>query len=169
MNIRLATLEDAAEIANVHINSWREAYKDLLPSSFLDDRPLMFKNRYELWKKIVINEDYITIVAESEAHGVVGFINGKNGRDENIADYAEIWSFYLLKKYHGQKIGFNLLQKFFELQRARGFKKAYLWVLENNPTISFYEKSGGHFNGLKKEDEIGGTKVNELCYIWNSI
>ncbi|MEZ4741946.1 MAG: hypothetical protein R3B45_05785 [Bdellovibrionota bacterium] len=36
MLIRKARIEDAAEIANVHINSWREAYRGLLPESFLD-------------------------------------------------------------------------------------------------------------------------------------
>ena len=40
--IRKAHLEDAAEIANVHINAWREAYQGLISQSFLDDRPLYF-------------------------------------------------------------------------------------------------------------------------------
>lgn len=34
--IRKATIEDAAEIANVHLNSWREAYRNLLPQDFLE-------------------------------------------------------------------------------------------------------------------------------------
>src|SRR5690242_872171 len=93
--IRKATFEDAAGIANVHINSWREAYKGLLPSDFLDERPLAFKNRYELWKKVAVNADQVTFVAESREHGIVGFINGKNGRDEDLADHAEVWCIYL--------------------------------------------------------------------------
>lgn len=48
IKIRKATEEDAAEIANVHINSWREAYKGLLEEDFLNDRPLQFKNRFIL-------------------------------------------------------------------------------------------------------------------------
>ena len=55
ITIRKASVDDAAEIANVHINSWREAYKGLLPQEFLDERPLNFKNRYELWKKVTQN------------------------------------------------------------------------------------------------------------------
>jgi ribosomal protein S18 acetylase RimI-like enzyme len=169
VKIRRATLEDAAEIANVHINSWREAYIGLLPSDFLDERPLNFKNRYELWKKVTKNNDQVTLVAESEKHGVVGFINGKNGRDDDLKDHAEVWCIYLLKKYHGQKIGFNLLKSFFNTQIELGFKKGYLWVLAGNPTISFYEKAGGKFHGRTMEDEIAGQKVSELCYIWDDI
>lgn len=169
IEIRRARLEDAAEIANVHTNSWRETYKGLIPQDYLDDRPLHFKNRYELWKKVTINEKQVTFVAESKEHGVVGFINGTCGRDENYKDYAEVWCIYLLAKYHGQKIGFNLLKAYFDVHADLGYKKSYLWVLEGNPTIRFYEKVGGKFSGEAKNDEIAGKKVTELCYIWDDI
>lgn len=165
----MATFEDAAEIANVHINSWREAYKGILPSAFLDDRPLAFKNRYELWKKVTVNTKQVTLVAESEEHGVVGFVNGTYGREEDLKDYAEVWCIYLLEKYHGQKIGFNLLKAFFDAHVSLGYKKGYLWVLADNPTINFYEKAGGKFHGRTTDDEIAGQKVKELCYVWENI
>lgn len=114
MKIRKATPEDAAEIANVHINSWREACKGLLPQSFLDDRPLYFKNRYELWKRVMADESQTTFVAESDDSGVVGFINGYTARDKGYEDYAEVYCIYLLQKFHGQKVGFRLLQEYFD-------------------------------------------------------
>jgi ribosomal protein S18 acetylase RimI-like enzyme len=169
VTIRKATFEDAAEIANVHINSWREAYKGLLSEEFLNERPLFFKNRYELWKKVTVNESQVTLVAECSKNGVVGFVNGTHGRDEALKDHAEVWCIYLLEKYHGQKIGFNLLKEFFDAHLKLGFKKGYLWVLDDNPTISFYEKVGGKPNGMTLEDSIGGQAVTELCYVWDSI
>ncbi len=169
ITIRRAVLDDAAEIANVHISSWREAYKGLLPDEFLDDRPLSFKNRYDLWKKVTVNTSQVTIVAECSTNGVIGFINGTKGRDTDLHDFAEVWCIYLLKKYHGKKVGFNLLKAFFDAHIDLGFKKGYLWVLADNPTISFYEKVGGIHKGRTKEDEIGEQKVLELCYIWNNI
>ena len=51
--------------------------------------------------------------------------------------------------------------------KERGFKEGYCWVLENNPTIKFYERSGACFNGKIKEAEIGGQKVKELAYAWD--
>jgi GNAT superfamily N-acetyltransferase len=169
ITIRKATINYAAEIANVHINSWREAYKGLISDEYLNDRPLHFKNRYELWKKVTINEKQVTLVAESEEHGVVGFINGTHGRDQGYEDYVEVWCIYLLEKYHGKKIGFNLLNLYFDAHIKKGFSKGYLWVLDNNPTIRFYEKTGGQYNGQQKEDNIAGKKVKELCYIWEDI
>lgn len=169
IEIRKARFEDSAELANVHINSWREIYKDMMPQDFLNDRPLHYKNRYELWKKVSINEKQITYVADTKEHGVVGFVNGTYGRDEKYKDYAEVWSIYLLEKYHGKKIGLSLLKAFFDTHIDLGYTKAYLWVLANNPTITFYEKTGGKFSGETKIDEIAGQKMTELCYIWDDI
>ena len=167
--IRPAISEDAAEIANVHINSWREAYIGLMPVEFLNERPLNFKNRYTLWKRVTVDPTFITIVAESPDHGIVGFINGQEGRDPEYKDQAEVWCIYLLEKYHGQKIGFQLIEKFINEMKSRGFNKAYLWVLEGNPTTRFYEKVGGKYAGHSKEDTIAGQKMTELCYVWDNL
>ena len=43
ITVRKAKLEDAAEIANVHVNSWREAYKGILEEDFLNARPFNLK------------------------------------------------------------------------------------------------------------------------------
>lgn len=169
MKIRKATTKDAAEIANVHINSWREAYQGLLPQSFLDDRPLYFKNRYELWKRVTADESQTTFVAESDDNGVVGFINGYTARDKGYENFAEVYCIYLLQKYHGQKVGFRLLKDFFEVLIKKGFNKAYLWVLKDNPTIKFYESTGAKKVDNIKKAVIGGKNVEELCYVWDDI
>ena len=169
IKVRRATFEDSAEIANVHINSWREAYKGFVSEDFLNDRPLYFKNRYELWKKVTLNQSQVTLVAECEEKGVVGFINGTNGRDEGLKDHAEVWSFYLLEKYHGKKIGFELLKTFFSLHVDLGFSKGYVWVFSDNPSISFYEKSGAKFNGKTEESKVGEEVLAEKCFVWDGI
>lgn len=168
MLIRKATYDNAAEIANVHINSWREAYQGILPQDFLDDRPLDFKNRYELWKKVTENSQ-MTFVAEEADSGVVGCINGGNARDEKFRGQIEIYCIYLLKKFHGRGIGYSLLNKFFETSKEKGFEKSYLWVIKNNPTINFYERAGAEFTGDIIKDKIGGIEVEELCYHWSDI
>ena len=168
MIIRKATFDDAAEIANVHINSWREAYQGMFPQKFLDDRPLYFKDRYELWKKVTKNSQ-MTFVAESKDNGVVGFINGGDARDDNFQGQVEIYCIYLLKKFHGQGTGYSLLKKFFESSNEKGFEMSYLWVLKNNPTIKFYQRAGAKFTGDIVKDNIGSIEVEELCYHWSDI
>ena len=169
IEIRIATPADAAEIANVHINSWREAYKGLLPQEFLDDRPLYFKSRYELWKSITLNDPQSTYVVESQDYGLIGFINGGEPRDQGYADYVEIKCLYLLQRFHRQGIGFKLLKTFFSYALEVGYSQGYLWVLKNNPSIHFYEKTGAKLSKDNKKDRIGGTEVEELRYVWSSL
>ncbi|MBC7713242.1 MAG: GNAT family N-acetyltransferase [Rhizobacter sp.] len=169
ITIRPATLEDSAEIANVHISSWMESYKGLMPQTFLDDRPLNFKNRYTLWKRVTVDPTFTTLVAETSEHGVIGFINGKEARDEQYKDHAEVWCIYLLKKYHGQKIGFQMMENFFREMKLKNFNKAYLWVLYGNPTIKFYEKTGGKYAGHSKVETVANQQMTELCYVWENL
>lgn len=167
--IRSAKPGDESEVANVHLNSWREAYKGLLPQDYLDQLPLTFKRRQSVWQKIIADPDkYILQVAESP-DGIVGFATFEAGRDPGMENLAEVSSIYLLEKYKGQGIGYALLKSGFKLMQKRGFTKAYCWVLENNPTIKFYERSGAVFNGKLKEAEIAGQQVKELAYLWDTL
>ncbi len=169
ISIRAARAGDEAELANTHLNSWREAYKGLLPQSYLDDLPLTFKNRKNGWfQKINEPEKFIIQVAESK-YGIVGFACVQPARDEDRKEYAEVSAIYLLEKFKGTGTGFKLLASGLKQIQQRGFKKAYCWVLEGNPTIEFYEKSGAHFDGTRKEDEIGGRKCRDLRYAWEDI
>jgi GNAT superfamily N-acetyltransferase len=167
--IRSARAGDEGEIANVHLNSWREAYKGLLPQSFLDSLSLSFKRRMIWWRKVIAEpENYVLQVAEAKS-GIVGFACIGRGRDPGMENMAEVQAIYLFEKYKGQGIGFKLLASGFKQMTERKFREAYCWVLEGNPTIKFYERSGAKFNGMVKDDEIGGQKVRELAYTWSDL
>ncbi len=62
-----------------------------------------------------------------------------------------------------------MLKSCFENFERRGIHKAYLWVLENNPTIGFYEKVGGTKLDFIKEDKIGSRKVVDWSYSWTNL
>ncbi len=163
--IRKAFAADAAEIANVHLNCWREAYQNLLPKTFLDQLPLTFKRRLNYWNKVAKEENNPLFVAEADL-GIVGFASFGPARDTSMSGYGEVRAIYLLEKFKGKKIGHALLKQGMRVLFKMDMIKAYCWVLEGNPTIRFYEKSGAMFNGLEKTDEIGGKQVKELCYEW---
>jgi hypothetical protein len=69
----------------------------------------------------------------------------------------------------GNGIGFSLLSAGFNKMRDLGYKKAYCWVLEGNPSIQFYERTGAAFSNQVKEADIGGQSFNELAYDWDSL
>jgi len=169
VQIRQARPGDEAEIANVHLNSWREAYRNLLPEDFLSQLPLSFKRR-KLFLKTAISEaqKYVLIVAET-LEGIVGFACLAKGRDLGQENKAELQALYLFAKYKGQGVGFKLLSAGFNQMRERGFKAGYCWVLEGNPSIQFYKRTGAHFSGEEKIDIIGDQEVKELQFAWPTL
>ena len=169
INIRPATSGDESEIANIHLNSWREAYRGLLPQKYLDQLPLSFKRRLRWWHKVIHElSDHFLFVAEAKS-GLVGFACFGPARDEDMRGSLEIGAIYLLEEFKGKGIGYGLLQSGFDLAIKHNYKTAYCWVLEANPTIQFYERSGAVFTGKTKDDEIGEKKVRELAYIWKNL
>jgi L-amino acid N-acyltransferase YncA len=168
IKIRAATAGDEIAIAKVHIQSWQEAYKDLVPQDYLDKLPSELEKRIDMWKRIFENPQRWAWVAETEK-GIVGFVLFGPPRDPNREGFIELGAIYLLASEKGRGIGFSLLSAGFNKMKDLGYKKAYCWVLEGNPTTKFYNRSGASFSNQLKEDEIGGKKFNELAYEWDSL
>ncbi|WP_413290757.1 N-acetyltransferase family protein [Bdellovibrio sp. HCB337] len=166
--IRRALSGDEETLANVHVQAWQEAYKGLVPQAYLDALPSELTERTENWKRSLVNaKRWIWVATVSDK--IVGFTIFGLPRDENRETFIELGAIYLLEKYKNKGIGFALLSAGFKLMSEQGYQKAYCWVLENNPTIRFYERSGATFSGQKKPDEIGGKSFNELAYEWDSL
>lgn len=167
--IRKATEGDAAGIANVHINSWRESYKNILPKEYLRELPLEFNERYELWLEVTAVNTHPVYVVEHDIFGIVGFTSGGDARDEKYSDFAEIYSIYLLKRFHGQGSGFMLLKALFSDFIKTGHTKCYVWVLNDNVFTHFYERTGAINNGDTRKDTIGNIEITSLCYEWKDL
>lgn len=168
MKIRPAASGDESALARVHVQSWQEAYHGLIPQDYLDQLPSSIEKRTNNWKSTLANPERWTWVAEG-SQGIVGFVLFGTPRDENREGYVELGAIYLLASEKGKGIGFSLLSAGFNKMRDLGYKKSYFWVLENNPTIKFYERSGARFSGHTKDDEIGGKQFKELAYDWHSL
>lgn len=171
VRIRVAKPGDGAEIANVHLNSWREAYNGLLPDDYLSKMPLTFKRRMNYWNDLINCRPLgrQIWVAESERHGIVGFSTVENPRDEKFNDCGELGAIYLLKEYQRTGNGFALLKAAFSYLRESGRKRAYCWVLKNNPTISFYERTGAEIIDDIKSDNRGAIELFELACVWSDL
>ena len=102
-------------------------------------------------------------------NGIIGFILFGPAREPNKTEYIELGAFYILAAYKGLGIGFRLLQAGFQGMRKLGYQRAYCWVLETNPTIQFYEKTGAVFSGQVRDDEVAGEIFVDRIYQWDSL
>lgn len=159
---------DEVAVSRVHIQSWQESYRGLVPDLYLDQLNSKLNERIENWRKAIANPQRWIWVAEIQ-NAIVGFVILGPPRDTDREGYIELGAIYLLADYKRMGIGYSLLKEGFVKMKELGYSKAYCWVLENNPTIRFYEKTGAKASMLVKQDEIGGKNLNEIAYEWKDL
>jgi GNAT superfamily N-acetyltransferase len=160
---------DEAEIASCHTHAWQQSYRGLIADEVLARRPLGFRGRLAFWRKI-LNEskDHGVFVAESADHGVVGFVVAGAARDAHRVGEGEIEAIYLLQEYKKKGLGRALLKRALSALGEKGFLRNYVWVLENNPAVQFYEKMGAQRLSDEKIIDLGGP-LKEVALGWNYV
>jgi ribosomal protein S18 acetylase RimI-like enzyme len=168
MIIRQATLEDAAGIAKVHVDTWRTTYRGIVPAEFLAN--MSYEEGTQHWTTIINGSEGKSslFVAENDDGNIVGFVSGGMNRDENPMYQSELYAIYILEAYHGQGIGKRLTVTLVERLLQMGLHSMILWVLATNPARRFYEALGGQL--VKTQQfEIAGTAIEEVAYGWPDI
>jgi GNAT superfamily N-acetyltransferase len=164
-SIRKATVEDAAAIAFVHVESWRSTYAGTLPEAFLAS--LCVAERCALWKAAIEAGEAVLFVAE-RGREIRGFACAGKLRAAIGGYDAELYAIYLLREFQGQGMGRRLLQGAAEALRGQGFTSLAVWVLAENPAVSFYRHLGG-VEIARKVIELGGVSLAELAFGWPSL
>ncbi|HEY1984330.1 MAG TPA: GNAT family N-acetyltransferase [Terracidiphilus sp.] len=160
-SIRLARVEDAAAIAHVHVQSWRTTYTGLVPEQYLAS--LNETERASRWQEW-LTLDISVFVAEIESK-IVGFAGGGPLREPHAAYDAELYTIYLLEEAQRRGIGKDLLSAVAEALVRKDHTSMLVWVLEQNPAVRFYEKTGA-LRLISKQIEIGGVSLTELALGW---
>ncbi len=165
MKIASAVVEDAKDIASVHIHSWQSAYAEILDHKWLT--ALSIETRARCWEEIIEANDSKTVVSRHEGR-VTGFISFGKCRDEGAtAAQGEIWALYTAPEVWGQGTGHALIEHAASALRGAGFTSMSLWVLSaNHHGVKFYEGRGfKRVPGSEKVFELGGRHVKELKYV----
>jgi len=166
MRIRTATADDASGVARVHVDTWRTAYRDILPASVLS--ALSYEARTERWRENLkqAGPQQFTLVAEDDGGEVVGFAGGGPERDETPGYDGEIYAVYVLAQQQRCGIGRQLMGVSARHLMDQGFGAAMLWALEvNGRARAFYEALGGQLIG-RKTKIVADTPQIEVAYGW---
>ena len=167
MDVRQAQLEDAGQIAVIHVRSWQAAYRGLLPQEFLDQ--LDPAQRLDRWKRALEPPGQVrgaTLIIGS-GDSLAGFVNVGPTRDDDDdpARVGEVRAIYLLPAAWGQGLGRDLMAAGLERLADLGFEQATLWVLDSNARARrFYEAGGWCADGAVKDDDRPGLVLPETRY-----
>ena len=165
LTIRKADIEDAAAIAHVQVESWKTTYTGIVSDAFLGS--LNKEDRTLSWQEQILAGNISIFVAEDEGE-IFGFAAGGESREKLDKYDAELYAIYLLRERQSQGVGKTLCLALAFALRAKGFTSMLVWVLEQNPSVSFYQRLGA-VQIARKVINIGGADLQELALGWPSL
>jgi ribosomal protein S18 acetylase RimI-like enzyme len=168
IEIRAAAPSDAPAIGRIHVASWRETYRGMLPDHLLDNLSAVV--RAVMWQGALERDPPVLLFIGQLASGeLVGFAGGGPRRGSSPPHDAEVYAIYVLRAARHRGCGRRLLAALAAALRARGFNSLCLWVLRENALARrFYERLGGQVVGERTEVD-GEQEFNEVAYGWASL
>lgn len=156
--IRKAKINDKEAIAGIYVNSWKFAYKGIVPQEYLDDLSV---ERYlqRLVDKTQLDEYLLVFRGQ-----VIGLTKIIDCRDSDKQACAEIQTIYLLPSFIGKGYGNIILRWLLKYTQSAGYKNIIVWVLtENVRARKAYERVGFQKDKVKLVT-IGGAELRETRY-----
>ena len=159
--VRRARPADAASLARVHVQSWREAYRGIIPQTYLEQLSVTAHERHVAaepwWRRLGVRRG-------------MGAARGRNFASAGLARArrdatGELYLLYVLRACHGRGIGRALFDAcHYELARC-GHQGLLVWVLADNPARRFYQRLGGEPAG-ESLVALAGVKLREVAFVW---
>lgn len=168
MQIEPAAPSDCRAVAEVHVESWQHAYKDLLPAEYLAS--LSIGEREAMWRRLVESRSAHLLLAR-DAGQVVGFVAFGASRDQDApSGCAEVWAIYVKPSLWSGGAGRLLWLAALQQVRSEGYSSVSLWVIAGNERATrFYECAGFVAQPeSRKEFELGGVTLAEVRYVYRA-
>lgn len=169
MIVREAKLSDVQMIAQVHIDTWRTTYREIMPEDYL--AKLSYQKREIAWRQVLStggDSDQFVYVAEEDSGQIVGFASGGKERTGDPVYKGELFAIYVLDVYQQKGVGHRLTLSVGDRLSQLGFHSMLVWVLADNSACKFYEAIGGQ-KVYEKQTERGGIILNEVAYGWTDV
>ncbi|NQE33160.1 GNAT family N-acetyltransferase [Microcoleus asticus] len=169
MIVREAKIADAPAIARVNLDTWRTAYREIVPADYLAQ--LSYEKGESRWQEILVkaekSEDFVC-VAENDEGKIVGFAAGGRERTGKYVYQGELFAIYILEEYQRQGIGQQLVRTVATKLAEFTLNSMLVWVLADNSACRFYEFLGGE-KVEEQQTSRAGIALKEIAYGWRDI
>ena len=162
--IRRAVPGDESTLAYIQTESWKAAFKNILSEEDLE-RCTVLDRATQMYRKLLL---------ENKRNGYILELDGKGHliawwdrtREPDMPGYAEIICIHSLQDNWRKGFGSKMMDKLLHDIANVGYKRAMLWVFdENDRAKKFYEAKGFLKNGKAKT----GLGVTEVMYIKDNL
>ena len=158
--VRPATTQDARAIAQVQVESWREAYAGILPPAYLAE--LSTDQRTAMWQRALESAAADVWFATLPTQTLLGFLALRPSPDSDAGPRDhEVSAMYVAPQVWGHGVGRSLMRR--ALASVSEADGVLLWVLEENTRAQhFYRRHGFVLDGAERTETFDGTEVLEL-------
>lgn len=159
--------EDADALGALHVDTWRQTYRGLLPDPFLDGMdPTRHAARFAAGLQTPEVDDLV--LAAADRHGLVGYVGAAPSRFRREGE-GEIQTLYVLRRAQRGGVGRRLVSAAARVLAAKGSRSLVILVLRDNiPARVFYERLGGQADSPRLQPGPGGVH-HEVAYRWADI
>jgi ribosomal protein S18 acetylase RimI-like enzyme len=166
VTLRPITKQDATTIAQLHIRSWRSAYRGILTDLYLDGA--IEDERLATWRSRLDGSDSagFGFVAEQGHEHPVGFVYAYPDADSEWGTLID--NLHVMAEARGSGIGRRLMAAVAQqLPDVASHTRMHLWVFSaNTAAIRFYERvHGAPVEQVHRDAPDGGTYA-EWRYGW---
>jgi len=172
LDIRLARQDDAADVAQVYIDSWHDTYPGVLPGALL--RAMTPKGQTARWLAAIraqarerTSARERVLVADSR-HGIVGMTSFGPARDSSLGFDGEVYTLYVDPAYFGMGVGRALLKGAFGSLSQDGMSACVIWAHAKNHARFFYEAMGGRLVA-ERSARLMGEICPEAAFGWKTL
>ena len=177
--LRRANQDDAEAIAQVQLQSWREAYgdfgiDDFLKSQTLTDRAKAWKGHLDPAK--APNATFVAYLPNGahEVHephkgkSIVAFCSSGPSRVPAYQGWGEVYALYCVERAQGLGIGRALMVRQAAYLGGLGYTCMFVRTMKRGRAKHFYQHLGGQFL-FAAEVEFGGVQFADITYGWPQI
>lgn len=151
--------DDFGAVADVYVQSWKTAYRGIVPDHYLD------KLTADRWGATLRAEPEMSLGMFDDGR-IIGTSKVSRSRDEAREDCGEVISIYMLPEYAGQGHGRELMRAALRKLADEGYTDICLWALrENTRAGGFYRRMGFRLTGRSQTESIGGKELVEVEYM----
>ena len=162
-------MSDAAGVARVEVEAWRDTYPTLLPDDYLVRR-LDVGRSAAIWRRRLRERSRNILVATppDTPHQISGYATWGRCRLGLASAGGELYELYLMPGHQERGLGRRLCAAVAGRLLETGLSSMSVEVLEGNPARFFYEALGARL-AARTRHPFAGEDLPALIYIWDDL
>ncbi len=155
LRLREAQQSDANALADVFIDTWRDAYRGVVDDAVID--ALNHADIASWMAGLIANEAAKTLVAERTNGEIVGFT--RFGDETEEPANGHLFALYVAPRAAGNGVGRGLLERVIKELDPESSRPVTLWVFDANERAQrLYRAAGFEPDGRRRVEELYGAQ-----------